>query len=322
MGVNLKDIVVYEKISFEDLKGKTVAIDALNSLYQFLSSIRQPDGTPLIDSKGRVTSHLSGLLYRTARLIGLGIKPIYVFDGIAPELKKKEIEKRRELKREAEKEWKKAIEEERIEDAKKFAMRTSKFTEEMLNDSKKLLDLMGIPFVQAPSEGEAQCVHLCKKGDAWAVGSQDYDSLLLGAERLVRGLTLSGNFELELISLENVLKNLNLTREQLIEIAILVGTDFNEGIKGIGPKKALKAIKEKKLHELKINFDFEGVKELFLNPEVTDDYKVNFSEPKLEGLVKFLCEEHDFSEERVKKVYGNLIESMKEFSQKDLSAWF
>jgi flap endonuclease-1 len=322
MGVNLKDIIPHRKINFEDLKGKVIAIDALNSLYQFLASIRQPDGTPLMDSQKRVTSHLSGLLYRTVRLINLGIKPVYVFDGEHPELKKQEIEQRRERKAEAEKEWKKAISEKRLEDAKKFAKRTSKFTDEMLEDSKTLLDLMGVPHVQAPSEGEAQCVHLCEKGDAWATGSQDYDSLLLGTKRLIRGLTLSGSFELELISLEETLKNLNITREQLIDIAILVGTDFNEGIKGIGPKKALKIVKEDKLNELKIDFNFQKVREIFLKPKVTDDYKINFQEPDTEKLVEFLCKEHDFSETRVRKAAGNLKDALKELSQKDLSAWF
>ncbi|HDI73049.1 MAG: flap endonuclease-1 [Candidatus Altiarchaeales archaeon] len=323
MGVNLKAIVSHEPIDFEDLKGRVIAIDALNSLYQFLASIRQPDGTPLMDSKKRVTSHLSGLLYRTVRLVQIGIKPVYVFDGEPPELKKKEIEERREMKEEAEYEWEKAKREKRLEDAKKFAMRTSRLTEEMLNDSKNLLDYMGIPCVQAPSEGEAQCVHLCIKGDAWAVGSQDYDSLLLGAPRLVRGLTLSGTFELSIVHLNKVLKELNLNREQLIDIAILVGTDFNEGVKGIGPKKALKIVREGRLDEIRkeLDFDFNAVKEIFLNPKVTDEYRIEWNLPDKNSVVEILCGEHDFSEDRVKKAIGNLEKSMREFSQKGLSEW-
>lgn len=322
MGVNLKDIIFAEEISFEELKGKTIAIDALNFLYQFLSSIRQPDGTPLMDSQGRVTSHFSGLLYRTGKLIGLGIKPVYVFDGEVPELKKEELEERKRRKLEAKEEWEKAIAEKRIEDAKKFAARTSKLTPEMREDSKKLLQLMGLPVIQAPSEGEAQCVHLCEKGDAWAVASQDYDSLLLGAQRLVRGLTLSKTAQLEIISLEENLKKLEISREQLIEIGILIGTDFNKGIKGIGPKKALKIVREGKIKDVEIDFNFEKVKELFLKPEVSDEYEIGFQEPETEQLIEFLCQEHDFSQERVKKAVENLKEAMKEFSQKDLSSWF
>lgn len=322
MGVNLKDILPHERIDFSFLKGKIVAVDALNSLYQFLSSIRQPDGTPLMDSKKRVTSHLSGLLYRTVRLLSLSIKPIYVFDGEPPKLKMRELEQRKEIKKDAEIEWKKALSEGRLEDAKKFAQRTSRITDEMIEDAKNLLNFMGIPFVQAPSEGEAQCVYLCKKGDAFCVGSQDYDSLLLGAEKLVRGLTLSGSLELEMIQLENVIRELGITREQLIDIGILVGTDFNEGVKGIGPKKALKIVREGKLKTLNLDFDIEEIREIFLNPKVSDNYKVEFKKPNNEKLIEFLCNEHDFSEERVRKASESLENALRELSQKDLSAWF
>src|SRR3989338_8067559 len=161
MGVNLKYIIPHRAIEFEQLKGKTIAIDALNSLYQFLASIRQSDGTPLMDSKGNITSHLSGLLYRTSRLMGIGIKPVYVFDGEPPELKKAELEQRKSRKEEALEEWEKAKKEGLLEDARKFAQRTSRFTNEMLIDSKKLLEYMGVPYVQAPGEGEAQCAYMC-----------------------------------------------------------------------------------------------------------------------------------------------------------------
>lgn len=322
MGVNLKDIISSKPISFEELKGKVIAIDALNSIYQFLSSIRQPDGTPLMDSQGRTTSHLSGILYRTTRLVELGIKPIYVFDGEPPELKRKELRERRKLKEDAEREWKKALEEKRLEDAKKFASRTSRFTDEMRDDSKSLLDGMGIPWIHAPSEGEAQCVHLCQKGDSWAIGSQDYDSLLLGSERLVRGLTLSGSFELEIIQLEQVLRDLEITREQLIDLAILVGTDFNPGVKGIGPKKALKAIKEGSLEGMHLEFNPEPIREIFLKPRVTDNYRLEWNLPKEESLVELLCEKHDFSEDRIEKAVEKLTEAMRGFSQQELSRWF
>jgi len=320
MGVNLKDIIPHKEIEFEQLKGKTIAIDALNSLYQFLASIRQPDGTPLMDSKGNVTSHLSGLLYRTSRLMDIGIKPIYVFDGEPPELKRAELDYRKSLKEEALEEWKKAKKEGRLEDARKFAQRTSRFTDEMLEDSKKLLDYMGVPYVQAPGEGEAQCAYMCIKGDAWAVGSQDYDALLFGAPLLVKGLTLSGKLELSLVSLEDTLKELKISREGLIDIAILVGTDFNAGIKGIGPKKALKAVYEKTLNEFQIDFD--SVRKIFLKPEKTDDYRIEWKKVDTELLVKFLCSEHNFNEERVRKTSDELLSALKEFSQQDLSKWF
>lgn len=322
MGVDLRDIIPCETISFEDLKGKTLAIDALNSIHQFLASIRQPDGTPLMDAQGRVTSHLSGLLYRTIRLVKLEIKPIYVFDGKPPDLKKQEIQRRHEIKKEAEKEWLKAKQEGRIEDARKYAQRTSKLTTEMQEDSKKLLECMGIPYVQAPSEGEAQCAHMCLKGDAWGVGSQDYDALLFGSPRLVRSLTLSGSFDLNLISLDDTLKGLNLNREKLVDLALLVGTDFNDGVKGIGPKKALKIVREGKLNTITVDFDFEEAKKIFMNPQVTDEYSISWGGVKTDALVKLLCGEHDFGEERVVNAANELVEAYKGFSQQSLSRWF
>src|SRR4030042_372344 len=147
MGVNLKDIIPHKELSFSDLSGKTIAVDALNTLYQFLASIRQPDGTPLMDKKGSVTSHLSGLIYRTGNLMKLGIKPVYVFDGKPPEQKMRELSRRKELKLEAHQEWVKAKEEGRTEDAMKSAKRTSRMTDEMIEDSKKLLEAMGIPSI-------------------------------------------------------------------------------------------------------------------------------------------------------------------------------
>ena len=246
----------------------------------------------------------------------------YVFDGEAPELKRREIQKRKEGKEEARIEWKKAVDEDRLEDARKYAKRTSSFSEEMIADSKKLLGYMGLPHVQAPAEGEAQCVYLCNKGDAWAVGSQDYDSLLLGSEKLIRGLTLSGKLEPSLVELRKVLDSLGVSREQLIDIAILVGTDFNKGVKGIGPKKALKIVKEDRLGELELDFDLGEVRQLFLNPDVVEEYSIDWNPPDRDGLVSFLCGERDFSVERIEKGAHNLENAFKELSQKDLTAWF
>lgn len=322
MGVNLKDIVPHQVLDFEQLHGKTIAIDALNTLYQFLASIRQPDGTPLMNSRGEVTSHLTGLLYRTSNLLKLGIKPIFVFDGEPPELKHHELQRRAELKKESHAEWEKAKSEGRLEDALKYAKRTSRLTDEMLADSKQLLDYMGVPYIQAPSEGEAQCVHICLKNEAWAVGSQDYDALLFGAPRLVKGLTLSGKIELSLVDLSKTLEALGITREQLVDVAILVGTDFNDGVKGVGPKKGLKAVKENRMKELEIDFDLNEIRNIFLKPKVTDDYNIKWGSTDEKALVEFLCKKHNFSETRVVNAAHELLERQKAFSQQSLDRWF
>ncbi len=322
MGVNLKDIIVAEPISFGDLSGKTLAVDALNTIYQFLSSIRQPDGTPLMDANGEVTSHLAGLLYRTTNFIKLGIKPVYVFDGKPPDLKLKTLRARRERKLEAEREWEKAKSEGRISDAMKYGKRTSKLTSDMLDESRSLLTLMGVPWIDAPSEGEAQCTRIVQRGDAWAVASQDYDSLLFGAPLLVRGLSMSGNMELNILELKKVLGSLSITREQLIDLSILVGTDFDPGVHGIGPKKALKAVLDGTVSDIEVDFDFDAIREVFLNHPVTDDYEISWGSVNAEGLTKLLSEKHGFSVERVKKASSELEKAYRAASQQSLSKWF
>lgn len=343
MGVNLRDLVPKTIVKLEDLSGRSIAIDAYNALYQFLAIIRQPDGTPLKDSTGRITSHLSGLLYRTSNLVEIGIKPVYVFDGIPPTLKEVEIKRRMKVKEKALVKYEQALKEGKIEEARMYAQATSRLKDYMAEDSKRLLDLMGIPWVQAPSEGEAQAAHLVKRGGADYCASQDYDSLLFGAPKFIRNVTISGRRKLpskniyievvpEVVELENVLKECGITYEQLVDIGILIGTDFNpNGIEGLGPKTALKLIKEhgtleNTLPHLK-NAEFpaepQRIREIFLNPKVTDDYTVEWREPDVEGVIGFICRQRDFSEDRVRKA----LEKMQKGAEKQkgkttLEKWF
>ena len=303
MGVKFKDIVSPEEISLKDLEGRTVAIDAYNTIYQFLSGIRQRDGSPLMDQNGNVTSHLSGILYRTASIVDKGIKPIYVFDGDSSEHKAKTLEQRRAIKEEAMEKWEEAKAAGNIEDARKFAIRTSRMSPYILESSKKLLDYMGIPYVQAEGEGEAQGAYMVKQGDAWAVASQDYDCLLFGAPRIIRNLTLSGGLSnLEYLELEKVLNDIDLTREQLIDVALMVGTDFNEGIHGIGAKTGLKLIRNNSLEDIlvqkgitEVDVEPDELRDIFLKHEVNTDYDIKFKSAKKDKLVEFMCEEHGFS---------------------------
>ena len=328
MGVKFKDIVSPEEIRFEDLDGKIVALDAANVIYQFLSSIRQLDGTPLKDQNGRVTSHFSGILYRTSALVEKGIKPIYVFDGQSSALKKETQQKRKEIKEESERKWKEALEEGRLDDARKFAVRSSRMSPEIVEGSKKLIKLMGIPYIQAKGEGEAQASYMVARGDAWCVASQDYDCMLFGAPRMVKNLTISGSqTNPELIELDKVLVNLDVTREQLVDMAIMVGTDFNQGIKGIGAKKGLKLIKEhgdiyQILEKLDIELDVDPtiLRNMFLNHEVDSDYELKWQKADQEQIVDFLCGEHDFSESRVLSALDKLKKL--QTTQSSLEQWF
>ncbi len=322
MGVDLRDLVKPKVIEISELRNKLIAIDAFNAIYQFLSALRQSDGTSLKDSHDNITSHLSGLFYRTIKLMKFGINPIYVFDGKPVDLKFKTLEKRSIAKEAAKENWRGAIAEGNLEDARKFAKRTSTLTGEMVAESKNLLTAMGIPCVQAINDGEALCAHICKKGDVYAVATQDYDALLFGAPKTLRNLTFTGDRELEMLNLADVLKNLGITREQLIDIGILVGTDFNDGVKGIGPKTALKIVKSGKFPTEKFNFDIDEIRKIFTNPNVTDGYNIEFKDYDEDEIFKILCDEHDFSRERVNNGLDELKKAKEESRQKGLNAWF
>jgi flap endonuclease-1 len=333
MGVALRDIVVDYKspVSWDALSG-VAAIDASNALYQFLTIIRQPDGTPLMDHRGRVTSHLSGILFRMATFLDKAIRPVFVFDGIPADLKQATIEERRKLRTEAGERWKEALARGDEEEAYKQARSSTRVDVEVIRTAQELLRLMGIPFIQAPGEGEAQAAHMAAKGDVRYVVSQDYDTLLFGAPVLVRNLTVSGKRKIrgrtvsinpERIILSDLLIGTHLTREQLIDIGILVGTDFNEGVSGIGAKTALKLVQKgeaaAKLKEKMPDFDPGPIHELFLNPPVTNSYTLEWAQPDVEGIVSLLCSGFDFSEERVRKALEGF--SVKG-GQSTLEGWF
>lgn len=331
LGVNLRELLPKTTIDLKSLGGKSIAIDAYNALYQFLAIIRQPDGTPLKDSTGRVTSHLSGLFYRTVNLVEIGIKPIYVFDGTPPALKEVEIKRRAKVKKEAFIQYERALREGKVEKARKYAQATSRLKDYMTADSKRLLTQMGIPWIQAPSEGEAQAAYVTGRGDTDYCASQDYDSLLFGAPILVRNVTISGRRKLprrrvyvevtpEIVELDRVLSELRITHRQLIDVGILVGTDFNpDGVGGVGPKTAVRLIQQygtveeaaSTLEKAEFPVEPSRIREIFEHPKVTDNYRLQWKEPTVEDVVSFLCRERDFSEDRIRKALRRMIESLK-----------
>jgi len=335
MGLPIKDIIKKQEISLDDLNGKTVAVDAFNVLYQFITTIRQYDGKPLMDSKGNVTSHLSGIFYRTTNMMSRGLKPVFVFDGKAPALKRKTRENRTAVKQDAQAKFDNA---ESDEDRAKYASRISYLTGEMIDEAKELIEALGLPVVQAPSEGEAQASFMVLNGDAFAVASQDYDSLLFGAPRLIQNLTLAKTRKLpsglsvainpQMIELKNVLKELDLTREQLICLGILVGTDYNpKGIPGIGQKTALKIVKEHKTpekifehmaEEHELNFDWKEIFALFMEPNVTKNYVVKFKPIDEEKVRGILVERHEFGEDRISAAIKRAVDLKRATEQKSI----
>jgi flap endonuclease-1 len=318
MGVNLKDLLIRAEIGLSDLGGKKVAVDANNTVMQFLSTIRLPTGEPLRDSKGSITSHLSGLFYRNLNLLKAGVRPVYVFDGPEKPFKERVIAERIERRKQAEAKYAAALAEGRHEEASSYATQTARLTPDLISESKELLAALGIPWVQAPSEAEAQCAHLARKKDVYATVSQDFDSLLFGTPILIRNLNVAGRRKLpkkkiyvqvkpELIDLDENLRTLGVTRAQLIIIALLVGTDYNPGIKGIGPKKALALVKSKKtlrnvLAEVAWDYDIpaESILQLFLNPRVEESYKLSWSGIDEEKVIDLMVNKHEFALERIK----------------------
>ncbi|MBT4870964.1 MAG: flap endonuclease-1 [Candidatus Diapherotrites archaeon] len=343
MGVNLSKLIEKEEITIDYLQNKKVGIDSYNMLYQFLASIRGQDGLPLADSHGNITSHIAGLFYRTINLLEKGVKPVYVFDGIPSELKAKTLEKRREVRTDATKKASAALQEGKMEEAKKYGSRALKLTKDMVDEAKEFLTLLGIPIVQAPQEGEAQASVMVAKGQLDGVVSQDFDALLFGATHLYRNIGFSGkrkvagkNFYVDIkqehLDLEKVLKQLKINRQKLIWLGILVGTDFNDKFPRVGPKTAIKLVQEFDTFEEIIektghqpDFDYKEIEDVFMNPVScgVEDSKLEQSNPNKEKLVEFLVEKHDFSSDRVENTLNKFLTQKEEREkQKGLSDWF
>ncbi len=341
MGTKIFDLIQGQEISIDALKGKTIAIDSFNMLYQFLSSIRQRDGTLLMDSEGQVTSHLVGLFTRTTNFLQKGIRPIFVFDGKTPDLKEQESLARTKRKQEAAEKLKKA---KTAEEKRKYAVMTSRLTKDMIDEAKDLVRALGCPVIQAPSEGEAQCAEVVKNKDAYAVVSQDADSLLFGAPRIIRNLSITRRRKLpgrqsyttikpEIVELKDVLNKLSIDQSQLIALAMLVGTDYNpKGIKNIGPKKALKLVHQYKteLDEMfkdvgwddYFSYTWQEVYYLIKKIPVTKKYKLEWKKYDEQKIKKILIDKHDFTEERVNSSLAKLLDIQKKKEQKGLKSWF
>jgi len=311
MGINLKDVVRSKPISVDQLKGKKLAIDAFNILYQFLTAIRDRSGEPFTDKKGRVTSHLMGLFYRVANLLEAGAKPCFVFDGKPVVLKHGTCSERKEIRDAAALLFEDAKKRGDAAAARKYAQRASKLTDEMIVDAKKLIQVLGLPIVQAPHDGEAQAAWMCREGHVDAVVSQDWDCLLFGAPVLIRNLTTGAKSEPQKVVLKDVLEGISLTREQLVEAAVLIGTDFNKGVKGVGPKKAIKLASEGQLEEYKEQVEhFDEIKNIFLKPELNKKFTLKWEKPNRETSTKFLLD-HGFSEARIRKTLDRIAPNQK-----------
>ncbi|XP_076762098.1 flap structure-specific endonuclease 1 [Xylocopa sonorina] len=317
--------------------GRKIAIDASMCLYQFLIAVRS-EGAQLTSADGETTSHLMGTFYRTIRLVEQGIKPVYVFDGKPPNLKGDELAKRAERRDEAQKLLQAAEEAGNIEDVHKFNRRLVKVTKEHAEEAKQLLKLMGIPYIDAPCEAEAQCAALVKAGKVFATATEDMDALTFGCNVLLRRLTFSEARKMPVQEFhhDKVLEGLELSQSEFIDLCILLGCDYTNSIKGVGPKKAMEFIKthrslekivesiDNKKFTIPEDWNYKQARLLFEEPEVTDPETIDlkWSEPDEEGLVKFLCGDKQFNEERVRSGAKKLHKARNTSTQGRLDTFF
>lgn len=322
---------------FKSYFGRKVAIDASMSIYQFLIAVRQ-DGNVLQNEDGETTSHLMGMFYRTIRMVDSGIKPVYVFDGKPPDLKSGELVKRSEKRAEAEKQLEAAVEAGEAENIEKFNKRLVKVTKQHNDECKKLLTLMGIPYVEAPCEAEATCAALVKAGKVYAAATEDMDALTFGTPVLLRHLTASEAKKLPIqeFHLNRIHQDMAVTHEQFVDLCILLGSDYCETIRGVGPKRAIDLIKQyKSIEEILENIDtkkypvpenwlHKEARRLFLEPEVVDtsSIELKWTEPDEEKLVEFMCGEKQFNEDRIRNGAKKLAKNRQGATQGRLDDFF
>jgi len=321
VGLPLRDLTTPKELAWEALAGRTLAVDGYNALYQFLATIRQRDGQLFTDTAGRPTSHLIGLLYRTTSLLAQGVRPVFVFDGKPPDLKAGTLSSRLKAKEKAREAWDAAIATGDLVVARRKAAQTSRLTHPMVEEAARVLEAIGLPTVVAPSEGEAEAAFLAASGRTWGTASEDYDALLFGTPRLVRGLAARGGRgqapAAQLIDREELLRTLGITPEELLLIGLVVGTDYNEGVAGYGPKKALKLVQrhlgwDATLREVGlVPAEVEPVAELFRHPAVAPVDMFQFREPNDRDVERILVEEHGFSSERVRAALGRARAGMR-----------
>ncbi|MGP8073322.1 MAG: flap structure-specific endonuclease [Thermoplasmata archaeon] len=310
MGLPLRDLVEAQELPWEALAGRTLAVDGYNAVYQFLATIRQRDGQLFTDAQGRVTSHLMGVFYRTTSLLSEGVLPVWVFDGKPPDRKAGTIRQRVAAKERAEAQYQVALAAGDLEMARRKAAQTSRLTRPMVEEIGTLLTTLGVPTVQAPSEGEAQAAVMAARGSVWAAASEDYDSLLFGAPRLVRGLAARNRGGTtpgaQIIDRNELLAHLGISGEELILVGILVGTDFNEGATGYGPKKALKLVQQHLGFQATVEragldlAECEETAEIFRHPASVDAPLPPFGPVDEEAVRRLLVDDHGFAEPRVK----------------------
>mmetsp|Transcript_18698 Transcript_18698/g.29665 ORF Transcript_18698/g.29665 Transcript_18698/m.29665 type:complete len:401 (+) Transcript_18698:2-1204(+) len=331
----------YKEGSMKSYFGRTVAMDATMFLYQFLIAIRYGEGGGnLTNDAGDTTSHINGFLYRTIRMMENGIKPVYIFDGKPPDFKAEELAKRKEKREKAEQELKEAEETGDTDKVVQMQKRTVKVTKQHVKEVQDLLTFMGVPWFQAPGEAEAQASRMCAQGVVYGTGTEDMDALTFGTRRLVRHLTDPEARKKPVMEfdLEKVLKGMDVTMEQFIDICILCGCDYCPSIRGIGPKRAVEFIRKYKNIETMVeklksdekykipeDWEYKKARDLFKNPDVTNKEhlpKFEWKAPMEQELTQFLVDRMNFGMDRVKKAVERLKACKGKSAQRRLDSFF
>eukprot|EP00917_Polyrhabdina_sp_WS-2016_P022266 GHVP01048326.1.p1 GENE.GHVP01048326.1~~GHVP01048326.1.p1 ORF type:complete len:351 (-),score=71.57 GHVP01048326.1:953-2005(-) len=328
-----------KEIKLGSLHGREIAIDVSMCLYQYLVSVRS-NGFSLTTETGDTTSHIVGLFYRSIRLLEEGVKPVFVFDGKAPEMKAGELAKRKSTKQDALTKQDQAKEEGDMDEMIKQAKRSVRVTQKHADDIKKLFGLMGIPFIQAPGEAEAQCTEMCKMGLVYGVASEDMDTLSFGSPILIKYLTLSEARKIPIteIRLSSVLKGLEMTEDEFIDFCILLGCDYCTGLKGIGPTKAFQLIKKynsiekiieniDERHKPDEDWPYKEARHIIKNPDVIKDIEelkshLIWKQCNKVELEKYLVKECGFGQERFDSGMNRIDKAVKKGKQVRLDKFF
>lgn len=325
LGCNLRDLAEPVTIELDELSGKIVGIDSYLIAFQFLTTIRARgetgDGGPLKDSKGRTVAHLMGFLERATTLMEKGIIPVFIFDGEHPELKADTMAQRKAKSQDAEKKWRAALSAGDYQEAQKWGQRCVRYTPEMVAETMEMLGLLGVPALLAAAEGEAQAAVMAQKGLVDIVATQDWDALLYGSPVLIRNLMSAGSKRMgkviraERIILADLLESHGITHQQLVDLGIMVGTDFHPGIRGIGPKTGLKFIKEYgtieaicSAKEKEVPEQLDEIRQIFLNHPISEGHDLTLNPVNQDALVTWL-QDRDFGEGRIERNLKRLSKS-------------
>jgi len=313
MGVKLKALLIHDVMPFPKLAGKKLVIDGCNLLFKYINKIRRDDQL-LYSSNGEPVSHIIGFFYFCINLLERRVRPIFVFDGYPPKEKR---EKSPEKINRLVKMWQ-IYDKERIQ--RKILFQDSLFLyDKFISDVQGFIRLMGLPVVRGLSEGEGQGARLVREGKAYGMISRDLDSLLFGCPRTFRDVYFKQDSNLcTLIDLKSHLERWQITREQLIDVAMLIGTDYNPGIKGIGPKKGLKLVLKygclEDIPDLEYSWDVERIRSLFLKPATIEADPV-FRAPNT-GQIAYYLEQKGFSSRRINKGVQRLRIAFKQVGRK------